>query len=218
MSAFTDPDGYRRGFNGDTRGGTSSVGYRNGALAKDSIDRAYRQGPYAPTSTPTTPFVSSGRVTPINSGSGGYYAGGHSSSVSGVFSFLGKIIGFGFLVLIVLGIIGNSNKTTPQTPAPGQNTASTAEDQKWPDGTLPADPTKWMRAHPINLAPADPSLKLRPGPGMKTGLLVKIPANANDIIVFTSDWVPNGPTQWYRAIWRGYRGYVGGGFIQANGY
>jgi hypothetical protein len=222
MSAFTDPDGYRRGFNGDPRGGTSSVGYRNGALAKDSIDRTFRQGPYAPTSTPTTPFVSSGRVTPISSGSGGYYAGSRSySSGTGFFSFLGKIIrfaftiiGFGILALIVYAILGTSNTNTPpNNSGPAQPTVSS---EAWPDGTVVHYPTKWVWAHPVKIPAADPELKLHTGPNMKTPVVVEIPAAANDIVLLTAESVPNGPTKWFRAIWAGHRGYVGGGFIEAN--
>jgi hypothetical protein len=96
MSAFTDPEGYRRGWNGDTRGGTSSTGYRNGALAKDSLDRAFKQGAYAESSAPSRPFVSSAAPTPpivTGSGSGSrYYAGTESYSEAGSAKLSGNLL------------------------------------------------------------------------------------------------------------------------------
>jgi hypothetical protein len=85
MSAFTDPNGYRQGWDGDTRG-ASGTGYRTGALDRDSLDRAFKQGAYAPSATPSRPSVSSPGLTSFTgAGSGGrYYAGSRSYSEGGL--------------------------------------------------------------------------------------------------------------------------------------
>ena len=92
--------------------------------------------------------------------------------------------------------------------------AVSSENQKWPDGTVVHYPTKWVRAHLVHIPPADPTLNLHTRPSMKSTVVAKIPADANDVVVFTSDWEPNGKTRWYRSMWGDHRGYLGGGFIE----
>ena len=156
---------------------------------------------------------------PAAASSPGRYTGSGTYSGNGSSGLLGKIMGFGVLALILIGIFGSSKKDKTTTDSSSAQQAavlsSSAEDQRWPDGAVLLHPGNWVRAHIINVESGD-TLTLRSGPSMNSGVVAKIPADANDVVVFTSDWEPNGRTRWYRATWRGYRGYLGSGFIAAN--
>jgi hypothetical protein len=227
MSAFTDPDGYRRGWNGDTRGGTSGIGYRNGALARDSLDRAFKQGAYAPSTAPYRPFVSSAGSTPpivTGSGSGGrYYAGTRDYSGGGLGQAIGKFFGTIFIILLVAAAVHifggtssphNSVRTVSSTYVPAVQPRSSVPGTTnllWPNGKWLLHPEYRKVAHVVDVY--DDGLALRSGPGTSYEKVTDIPANGTGILVFLQDREWDGDTWWYRVMWNGYRGYVGPRYI-----
>jgi hypothetical protein len=86
---------------------------------------------------------------------------------------------------------------------------------KWPDGRLLVHPRNVVQSRVIGV-PRGESLEMRGGPGTVFIAVAEIPFDAADISQFIKDGVRDGDTWWYPVEWHGFRGYVGGGYLQRN--
>jgi hypothetical protein len=105
------------------------------------------------------------------------------------------------------------------TPAPPARSMPTPpphyKNEKWPDGRMLIHPEHFVKAYVINVAPAD-KLQLRSGPGTRFDLVIKIPPNGTNIIVFDQDQVWDVDTWWCPVEWHGFRGYVGRHYLTSS--